>query len=496
MEVERSDEEVMAGYHHSLPCNVYTPYFLECGRNNSVYYPCLQIAALFCTNIQETIASDVVYDRTTSMSLKINDSPMTNAKRKSNCTTIDLSCGETKQWEAPKQLVQRRNPPQTSRDGPFASIKRACKNNEDKAAPLQSWSSVNSERPMLQNAGSSGGGLSEEQREKIRKKQEDAKRIRMEKQRQEMLREEQDRLKANNNKVVDTARMPPSMPHCPPGGRSVQSAGSQRVDIRSRSRSLTPKAKITSAQRRRVEENRKKAMQLLAVKKQRRALVTPENKHREESTEVECAVCLSDVPTKDEASLDGCTHAFCFDCIKSWSDVTNSCPLCKAKFRKIVHHGTETTVVEKQQKIECGDLPSIIDTLICMVCHGDEHEESLLMCDGCDKGCHLWCASPSLDSVPYDDWFCAECANAQDDEEDDEEGEDGEEEPFPRLRRRRGRLNESPQSSLDAGEVQVISSDEFSGFSSDDEEEDAQYRLGSPVVMNLASPDVIDLTMS
>ena len=31
----------------------------------------------------------------------------------------------------------------------------------------------------------------------------------------------------------------------------------------------------------------------------------------------------------------GCLHHFCFFCIKSWSQYTNSCPLCKNEFISI-----------------------------------------------------------------------------------------------------------------------------------------------------------------
>lgn len=39
---------------------------------------------------------------------------------------------------------------------------------------------------------------------------------------------------------------------------------------------------------------------------------------------------------KEMGKLDACTHVFCFDCIKDWSDVTNECPLCKRRFNEIV----------------------------------------------------------------------------------------------------------------------------------------------------------------
>lgn len=49
-----------------------------------------------------------------------------------------------------------------------------------------------------------------------------------------------------------------------------------------------------------------------------------------------CAICL-DAPTSmtDVASISGCTHQFCFDCIDKWANTENRCPCCKARFRTI-----------------------------------------------------------------------------------------------------------------------------------------------------------------
>jgi len=49
-----------------------------------------------------------------------------------------------------------------------------------------------------------------------------------------------------------------------------------------------------------------------------------------------------------------CIHLFCFDCIKDWSQVTNSCPLCKKEFLEIQHLTVEnkliTTLVVEPRK--------------------------------------------------------------------------------------------------------------------------------------------------
>lgn len=46
-----------------------------------------------------------------------------------------------------------------------------------------------------------------------------------------------------------------------------------------------------------------------------------------------CSICLD--PFVDKARLDGCGHTFCRQCILVWSQTTNKCTLCQAKFRRI-----------------------------------------------------------------------------------------------------------------------------------------------------------------
>lgn len=46
----------------------------------------------------------------------------------------------------------------------------------------------------------------------------------------------------------------------------------------------------------------------------------------------------------------------------------------------------------------------------CPVCNSGNHEEVLLLCDGCDSAYHTYCLG--LDSVPVGAWFCMECLHA------------------------------------------------------------------------------------
>ncbi|XP_044073969.1 bromodomain adjacent to zinc finger domain protein 2B-like isoform X3 [Siniperca chuatsi] len=45
----------------------------------------------------------------------------------------------------------------------------------------------------------------------------------------------------------------------------------------------------------------------------------------------------------------------------------------------------------------------------CQLCQQGDNEELLLLCDGCDKGCHTYCHKPKITTVPDGEWFCPTC---------------------------------------------------------------------------------------
>jgi len=51
---------------------------------------------------------------------------------------------------------------------------------------------------------------------------------------------------------------------------------------------------------------------------------------------------------------------------------------------------------------------SIMNTK-CRICRRKTDPDSMLLCDGCDRGHHLYCLKPKLKNVPKGDWFCPEC---------------------------------------------------------------------------------------
>ena len=54
-------------------------------------------------------------------------------------------------------------------------------------------------------------------------------------------------------------------------------------------------------------------------------------------------------------------------------------------------------------------VPHNIATLVCELCGGGHHEEKIILCDSCDRGCHMFCLDPPMVTVPRGEWVCPLC---------------------------------------------------------------------------------------
>ncbi|CAD8198694.1 unnamed protein product [Paramecium pentaurelia] len=54
---------------------------------------------------------------------------------------------------------------------------------------------------------------------------------------------------------------------------------------------------------------------------------------RFQSKAEQCGICYNAI--EQQGYLDSCNHSFCLTCIKKWSNIENTCPLCKQKFKQI-----------------------------------------------------------------------------------------------------------------------------------------------------------------
>ena len=57
----------------------------------------------------------------------------------------------------------------------------------------------------------------------------------------------------------------------------------------------------------------------------------------------------------------------------------------------------------------------------CEVCVRCDREDSMLLCDGCDKGYHMACLNPPLEEVPFGSWYCDNCFSSSDEESSENE---------------------------------------------------------------------------
>ncbi|MCJ8732668.1 hypothetical protein PDJAM_G00213940 [Pangasius djambal] len=73
-----------------------------------------------------------------------------------------------------------------------------------------------------------------------------------------------------------------------------------------------------------------------------------------------------------------------------------------------VHSGAQLSLC-LQQLERCIAWERSIMKVYCQLCQKGDNEELLLLCDGCDKGCHTYCHNPQITTIPEGDWFCPAC---------------------------------------------------------------------------------------
>lgn len=61
-----------------------------------------------------------------------------------------------------------------------------------------------------------------------------------------------------------------------------------------------------------------------------------------------CSICLDNCLGK--SGLDCCKHQFCFSCIKAWSQINHSCPICKMNFVYINNGGVRHDIALRAMK--------------------------------------------------------------------------------------------------------------------------------------------------
>ena len=137
-----------------------------------------------------------------------------------------------------------------------------------------------------------------------------------------------------------------------------------------------------------------------------------------------CAICLDKIKPEDKATLDSCSHAYCFNCIKSWViDCENSCPQCKKPINQI-KKGLEVLKVPKKSL----DFENL-EFFFCQICRlqivweqfeSDDADTGAALCDSCmDHGIHLACMTVGSRADYWEDdfWQCNMCDESDSDED-------------------------------------------------------------------------------
>jgi hypothetical protein len=74
------------------------------------------------------------------------------------------------------------------------------------------------------------------------------------------------------------------------------------------------------------EDQQSQRNMIMAVQSNRQSLA----KMSKAKQSTACAICLEDIKPEIKATIDSCSHTYCFDCIQTWvTDGENSCPQCK-----------------------------------------------------------------------------------------------------------------------------------------------------------------------
>ncbi|CAK7265491.1 hypothetical protein SEPCBS57363_001610 [Sporothrix epigloea] len=125
------------------------------------------------------------------------------------------------------------------------------------------------------------------------------------------------------------------------------------------------------------------------------------------------------------AVIQICKHILHDACLREWTTKANSCPICRQTFHLVDVYNRvggqllyTYTVEDKKQVAEFDPQPWLDDAEVlddeistpCPVCNLADHEEVLLLCDGCDTPYHTHCIG--LEGVPEGAWFCMECVDS------------------------------------------------------------------------------------
>ncbi|XP_011403168.2 PREDICTED: uncharacterized protein LOC105312320 [Amphimedon queenslandica] len=126
-----------------------------------------------------------------------------------------------------------------------------------------------------------------------------------------------------------------------------------------------------------------------------------------------CPICLTKLSRCELGKLGSCDHFFCLPCIQAWAQNVNTCPIDRKPFNDIEVYSHARDIVLRKIHVPTRRFEDVLvdpnDVTYCEICHRSNNENVLLLCDGCDKGYHMYCLTPPLSSVPEGTWYCQDC---------------------------------------------------------------------------------------
>ena len=142
--------------------------------------------------------------------------------------------------------------------------------------------------------------------------------------------------------------------------------------------------------------------------------------HPDCSTCCICSASFVDMPPATEVCALPCKHSFCALCIERWFHESDqkSCPVCRRVYSGLRHcFKTAAGLVDTFQLVQQGTelvagacssgSRDQVDSEVCGDCGGEGcHDDSLLVCDGCNTTMHLPCVQLELQAKPAGRWFC------------------------------------------------------------------------------------------
>ncbi|GAB0088570.1 hypothetical protein DMENIID0001_030270 [Sergentomyia squamirostris] len=139
-----------------------------------------------------------------------------------------------------------------------------------------------------------------------------------------------------------------------------------------------------------------------------------------------CPICFATFKEQEIGIPNSCTHRYCGKCIEEWSKTVRTCPIDRQTFSQIIIIENiescktirEISVSQNPKVMAESDgeegVVDLTDITHCEVCNHSNHEESMLLCDSCNRGYHMFCLDPPITEIPIGEWFCAVCRECTD----------------------------------------------------------------------------------